>query len=183
MHCPVRSLRFTASPLQSIGLISSGRLFRRLPSHDFAPATGRGIFLSKNSCELKTHVPVQLCTGHSIRIPMAQSARDSLEVERSFLRALCVAPLSHRERDAILRSLAKYNWGSPDHRVIYEALRRSRQPSSDALREHIIAEVTRLGFPDIDIAPYFAPAELSKTDVEELTNVLLAADPGVRDTK
>ena len=114
---------------------------------------------------------------------MAQSAPDSLEVERTLLRALCAPPLSYPERDAILCRIAEYNWRSPDHRVIYEALRRSRQPSSDALREHIVAEITRLGFPDIDIAPYFVPSALSKTDVEKLISALLAADPGVRDTK
>jgi hypothetical protein len=114
---------------------------------------------------------------------MAQSAFDSLEVERSLLRALCAAPLSPQERDTLLPRLAKYDWHSPDHCVIYEALRRSRQPSSDALREHIVAEITRLGFPDIDIAPYFVPSALSKTDVEKLISALLAADPGVRDTK
>jgi hypothetical protein len=114
---------------------------------------------------------------------MAQSAPDSLEVERTLLRALCAPPLSYHQRDAILCKIAGYNWRSPDHRVIYEALRRSRQSKSDALREHIVAEITRLGFPDIDIAPYFVQSALSKTDVEKLISALLAADPGVRDTK
>jgi hypothetical protein len=115
---------------------------------------------------------------------MAQSAPDSLEVERTLLRALCAPPLSYHQRDAILCRIAKYNWRSPDHRVIYEALRRSRQSNSDALREHLIAETTRLGFPDIDIAPFFEPSASSNTDIEKLTGTLLAASSsGAPDTK
>jgi hypothetical protein len=115
---------------------------------------------------------------------MAQSARDSLEVEHTLLRALCAPPLSYHERDAILRRIADYNWRSPDHRVIYEALRRSRQPNSGALREHIVAEITRLGFPDIDIAPFFEPSALSNADIEKLSGTLLAAtSSGAPDTK
>ena len=115
---------------------------------------------------------------------MAQSAPDSLEVERTLLRALCAAPLSPQERDTLLPRLAKYDWHSPDHRVIYEALRRSRHSNSDALREHIIAETTRLGFPDIDIASFFEPCPLSSADIEKLTRTLLAAfSSGAPDTK
>ena len=121
--------------------------------------------------------PGTIASGTSVFVRMAQSARSSLEVERAFLRALCAAPLSYQERDIILRRIAEYNWRSPDHRVIYEALRRSRQPNSDALREHIIAEITRLGFPDIDVAPYFVPSALSKPDIEKLVDTLRAADP------
>lgn len=119
----------------------------------------------------------------SISISMAKQVRDLLEVERVFLGALCAAPLSLDERGTSLRKLAEYNWQSPDHRVIYEALRRSRQPDSAALREHIAAEITRLGFPDIDIAPIFVPSRLSKTDIARLADTLLAARPEAPDTK
>jgi hypothetical protein len=114
---------------------------------------------------------------------MAKPARDLLEVERVFLGGLCVVPLSLEERDTTLRKLAQYNWHSPDHRVIYEVLRRSRQRDSAALREHISAEITRLGFPDIDIAPFFASSRLSRTAIATLTDTLLAAGSEARDTK
>ena len=115
---------------------------------------------------------------------MPQPARDSLQVERTLLCALCSRPLSQQERAALLRRLAEYNWRSPDHRVIYEALRRGRQIHSGGLRHHVIAEITRLGFPDIDLAPYFAPSTLSYAEIERLAEALLAApDSEASDTK
>jgi hypothetical protein len=108
---------------------------------------------------------------------MATRSPDTKEIERRMLGALCTDTLSLDDRSETLRILAGYSWILPDHRVIYEALRRSRQPNSDALREHIIAEITRLGFPDIDVAPYFVPSALSKPDLEKLVDTLRAADP------
>jgi len=106
---------------------------------------------------------------------MATRPRDSEEIERRLLRALCAGPLSLDDRSEALRSLAHYDWILPDHRVIYEALRRSRQPNSAALREHTVAEITRLGFPDIDVEPFFNACSLTKAEIVELANALLAA--------
>jgi hypothetical protein len=42
-------------------------------------------------------------------------------------------------------------------------------------REHVVAEITRLGFPDIDVEPFFAPCTLTKAEIVELANALLPA--------
>jgi hypothetical protein len=114
---------------------------------------------------------------------MARSVRDLQEIELALLGALCATPLSLEERNNTLRKLAAYNWRGPDHRVIYEALRRSRQPNSVALREQISAEITRLGFPDFDIAPFFAQSALSESDMARLADTLLATCSEAPDTK
>ena len=106
---------------------------------------------------------------------MATQSRDTKEIERLVLGALCTGPFSLDDRSETLRSLADYNWILPDHRVIYEALRRSRQRNSAALREHIVAEITRLGFPDIEVEPFFNPCSLTKAEIVVLANALLAA--------
>lgn len=106
---------------------------------------------------------------------MATRSSDTKEAERRVLGALCMGPLSLDDRSEALRSLADYTWVLPDHRVIYEALRRSRQRNSAALREHISAEITRLGFPDIDVEPFFAPCTLTKAELVGLANALLIA--------
>lgn len=106
---------------------------------------------------------------------MATQSRDTKEIERRVLGALCMGPLSLDDRSEALRNLANYNWILPDHRVIYEALRRSRQRNPAALREHIGAEITRLGFPDIDVEPFFNPCNLTKAEIDGLANALLAA--------
>ena len=106
---------------------------------------------------------------------MSTISRNTEEVERLLLGALCAGPLTPQDRSDTLLSLAGYNWIGPDHRVIYEALRRSRQPESAALREHIVAEITRLGFPDIDVESFFNPCTLTKAEVVKLANYLLPA--------
>jgi hypothetical protein len=114
---------------------------------------------------------------------MAKQSRDTKESERLLLAALCANLLPLDERNEILRVLANYDWVGQDHHAIYEALRRSRPRHSAALREHIIAEVTRLGFPDIDVAPFFAPPALSKSEIEKLAGALLEADSEAPNTK
>ncbi len=106
---------------------------------------------------------------------MATQFRDIKEIERLVLGALCTGPLSLDARSEVLRGLANYNWILPDHRVIYEALRRSRQRNPAALREHIVAEITRLGFPDIDVEPFLNPCNLNKAEVAGLASGLMAA--------
>ena len=108
---------------------------------------------------------------------MAKQSRDAKEIERRVLGALCAAPLSLDDCSEALRSLVNYNWIVPDHRVIYEALRRSRQRSTSALREQMTAEITRLGFPDIQVEPFFAPCSLTRTEIMGLANALLNAGP------
>jgi hypothetical protein len=106
---------------------------------------------------------------------MATQSRDTKEIERRVLGALCVGPLSPDDRSEALRSLANYSWILPDHRVIYEALRRSRLRIPAVLREHVVAEITRLGFPDIEVEPFFAPCTLTKGEIVGLADALLAA--------
>jgi hypothetical protein len=106
---------------------------------------------------------------------MATRSPDTKEIERRMLGALCTDTLSLDDRSETLRILAGYSWILPDHRVIYEALRRSRQRNSAALREHIRAEITRLGFPDIDVEPFFNPCSLTKAELVGLANALLIA--------
>jgi hypothetical protein len=106
---------------------------------------------------------------------MATQSRDTKELERRLLAALCASSLAPEDRTDILRTLAHHNWINPDHRVICEALRRSRHRDSAALREHISAEITRLGFPDIEIEPFFTPRSLTKVEIVGLAHALLAA--------
>jgi replicative DNA helicase len=102
-------------------------------------------------------------------------APNNTDLERTLLAALCSSSHSPESRKQILNKLSNYTWHSPDHRVIYESLRRSRQQDPTTLREFLTAEATRLGFPDIDIAPYFSADSLPSADIEKLIATLLAA--------
>ena len=54
-----------------------------------------------------------------------------------------------------LATLSAYAWRNPEHRVVFETVQRiSCLPP--ALRRHeLAAEVTRMGFPDVDCSAYF----------------------------
>jgi hypothetical protein len=98
------------------------------------------------------------------------------QLERALLNALCSADLSTSERSTILLRLAGHSWRDADHQVIYAVLRSAPKLDRLALRTYLVAEVTRLGFPDIDFTRYFAPSALSNTEVAKLAGSLLAAD-------
>jgi hypothetical protein len=99
------------------------------------------------------------------------------ELERKILGALCTIALLSTVREHAVRALAEYEWISPDHRVIYEALRRFGHRDGVEIREHLKAEVTRLGFPDIEWAPYFEACNPTAADVDRLVRELLNAAP------
>jgi|HubBroStandDraft_6_1064221.scaffolds.fasta_scaffold1210163_2 hypothetical protein len=104
---------------------------------------------------------------------MTTGPANPLELERELLNILCAGVLSEEERGQTVLSLAEYEWKSPDHRVIFEALRRARQLDASEIRERLRAEVTRLGFPDIDWAEYFHPLYTDKAQIEKLIRALL----------
>jgi len=85
-------------------------------------------------------------------MPSQYDTVESLEIR--ILRLLCL----HTPGDILTSSLATliaYRWRDPEHRVVCEALGRISF-LSPALRCHeLAAEVTRMGFPDIDCSAYF----------------------------
>jgi hypothetical protein len=99
------------------------------------------------------------------------------ELERELLGALCSIVLPSATREHAIRALAKYEWTTPDHRVVYEALRRAGKRDAGEIREHLRADVTRLGFPDIEWAPYFEARILTAADIDMLTRTLLNVTP------
>jgi hypothetical protein len=102
------------------------------------------------------------------------------ELEREILAAVCNIELPETSREHAMRALAKYEWTLPDHHVIYEALRRSGHPGQGEIRERLKAEVTRLGFPDIEWALYFETSNRTAGDIVILIRELLNAAPGTR---
>jgi len=97
-----------------------------------------------------------------------------LALEREILRSLCISPDPALPRQAILRALSSHTWHDPDHRVVYEALRRAPPSPPSAIRSHLPAAATRMGFPDVDWQPYLKPGEtLNPAEIEALMRALL----------
>lgn len=100
------------------------------------------------------------------------------KLEREVLRLLCKLPDAQpdRARSHALCNLSSHDWKDIDHRVVFDALRRSPGREPVLLREQLPAEATRLGFPDVDWAEYFVETISSDAkEIEQLTQKLLLA--------
>ena len=108
---------------------------------------------------------------------MTTHSSNTFELEREIIGVLCSSALSLDRRAKALQDLTQYSWRASDHRVIYEALRRSRGHDVFALHEYLKSEVTRFGFPDIDWALYLNPRNPASAEIEVLVGALLARAP------
>jgi hypothetical protein len=80
--------------------------------------------------------------------------------ERAYLALFCQGLLNEALRVELEAFLSHHCWQSHDHRTVFEALSRWRA-EPEAIRATLPARLTRLGFPDIEIDEYFAPAGVS----------------------
>jgi hypothetical protein len=100
------------------------------------------------------------------------------KLEREVLRLLCNLPDAppDRPRAHALCQLAPHEWKDADHRIVFDALRRSPGREPALLREQLPAEATRLGFPDVDWTAYFVETlSCDSNKIEQLTRELLHA--------
>jgi hypothetical protein len=90
-----------------------------------------------------------------------------VSLELRILRALCTHPNGERYENCGA-SLGGYVWHDAEHGAMYQALRRIGFLSPNARRRELPAEMTRLGFPDVNCQAYFegengTPDELPQT--------------------
>jgi hypothetical protein len=95
---------------------------------------------------------------------MSTQSSNIENLELRVLRALYTHPGGAKYSE-LLAGLTGYEWREEEHRVIYGAMHRiGSLPPTDRQQE-LAAEVTRMGFPDLDCSVYFhhdtaAPVEL-----------------------
>lgn len=89
-----------------------------------------------------------------------------LSAERDVLRQMCKTE-SRALFCRIEEALKDYSWRSADHEVVFEALRRLARTKRASSPSLLHEEVTRMGFPDIDVAAYFPPACSQQTPHNE----------------
>jgi hypothetical protein len=102
---------------------------------------------------------------------LADSSRRVIELERDILRALCCARGADTASQAAKRPLRAHAWRNQEHRVVFEALERVRPTEASPLREQLAAQVTRMGFPDVDWGLYF-DSPYALRDIKELVRDL-----------
>jgi len=111
-------------------------------------------------------------------MPHSYSGEELRETERAVLRALCQQSTTQALRERILQELASYRWRVEDHRVVFDALQRSRSAKASPLQEQLRAHATRMGFPDIDWDPLLTPGEESQ-EIEKWVSCLKASAESV----
>jgi hypothetical protein len=99
-----------------------------------------------------------------------------LKIERRLLRALCGGAASRSERLGILRRLAAYHWRHPEHQVVFEVLHKLKNASPETVRANLAAELTRKGFPDLDVAVYVVSGETPEEDWLGLVQLLVNSE-------
>jgi hypothetical protein len=91
--------------------------------------------------------------------------------EWRLLRALCQATdASVRERAAKL--LRRHRWREREHEVIFAAWNHIARPGRPVLRGELAAQLTRAGFPEMDLDSLFEPLPSPATDLGRLLDEL-----------
>jgi hypothetical protein len=108
-------------------------------------------------------------------MPENHPSNEISELERQVLKALCSGAGDVDNRDRLASELTAYRWQDPDHKVVYEALRAIRSRDPKTRRDELPAQVTRMGFPDVDWRLYFEPEHQLETDLQDLIRRLRAA--------
>jgi hypothetical protein len=108
-----------------------------------------------------------------------ESLQSRTETEREVIRALCSDGADTVSRTKYFEMLSRYKFIEPEHRVIFDALRSLRASDTSTLRERLIIRLNNLGFPDLDLAPFFLPASLSRDAALLLVRRLAELEDGL----
>jgi hypothetical protein len=100
-----------------------------------------------------------------------------LALERRILQALCVGANSPDDWDHLAGRLAGYRWLGSDHKVVFEAFRAIKSRDPETRLDELPAQVTRMGFPDVDWKACFEPDDGTEQKLEDLIRRLEAWAP------
>ncbi|HTZ98944.1 MAG TPA: hypothetical protein VMB02_01350 [Candidatus Aquilonibacter sp.] len=81
------------------------------------------------------------------------------KIERDILRGICRTKLPRGIWAKIAEQVGEYAWQEAEHGAVYAAIRRLSALGNDpkTLREQLPAQLTRMGFPDVDWTLYLVP--------------------------
>ncbi len=107
-------------------------------------------------------------------MPKQKSLAEIRDLERKALHALCTDEGDADAWRRQARRLADHAWNDPEHKVVYDALRAIRSGDAETRRKELPAQVTRMGFPDVDWSNYLDEERSSDEALEELITALQA---------
>lgn len=85
-------------------------------------------------------------------------------IEIQVLRILCLGTHQGSVREIARSLLRSYPWRNALHQALWNALRAIPSENPEILRQLLPAQMTRLGFPDVEWEEIFAPHSLSKAE-------------------
>jgi hypothetical protein len=94
------------------------------------------------------------------------------QLERDILRSLCSGNIDAAGWKREFARLATHEWRDPEHKVVYDALGSIRSADSKTRRDELPAQVTRMGFPDVDFGKYFDGDNLPNVPLDRLIDRL-----------
>jgi hypothetical protein len=101
-------------------------------------------------------------------MPSAGSSKTTVAIERTILRALCGSRLTSEDWYRFADRLTAYTWESPEHKVVYDALRAIKSNAAEARRDELPAQATRMGFPDVEWGEYFVVEQTDSAELDQL---------------
>jgi hypothetical protein len=104
--------------------------------------------------------------------PDSGGSERRIEVERLLLAALCQGTLDDESREELLRRLEKHAFATPDHEIVFRALRKLPALNPERMREALAATVTRMGFPDVDMNVFLQPHAFAQGNLADLLREL-----------
>jgi hypothetical protein len=105
-----------------------------------------------------------------VNLPLSPQSRVAQECE--VLRVLCGAVSDLTFRDSCFKRLANYRFVEPEHQVVFDALHALPSSDPNALRDRLTVRLNNQGFPDINLAHFFAPSSLPRDAALELVGRL-----------
>ncbi len=100
------------------------------------------------------------------------SGPEQQRMEFEVLQAICQGALLGETEEAARELIGSYKWQDPIHSLIFKSWLSLRGASQETFREQLPAMLTRRGFPDVDLAPYFRSPESSNKSLEDLVKDL-----------
>ena len=106
---------------------------------------------------------------HAARDSTRDGARDArIAAERRLLAALCQGSLAASARGDVLQRLNEHAFGDPEDEIIFRALVKIPNGDAEFVRTALGLRLTRAGFPDFDLEPFFSAPAPDAAEVAEI---------------
>jgi len=109
-------------------------------------------------------------------MPSDESSIIASQIERDILRELCAGQIKSQDWHSVLHRLSAYEWKDPEHKVVFDALQAIKSDDAPIRRQELPAQVTRMGFPDVDWGKYLDADAQPGLPIEQLIRRLASTE-------